>query len=72
MTSLALYKLTGPLMPLLQKQAASHGHSIEEEARLMLLKAFPQETDIRDIGSRIRTRFGECNGVELQLPSRNP
>ncbi|AZD52110.1 hypothetical protein C4K19_0292 [Pseudomonas chlororaphis subsp. aurantiaca] len=38
----------------------------------MLLKAFPQETDIRDLRSRIRTRFGECNGVELQLPSRNP
>ncbi|MGN7742762.1 FitA-like ribbon-helix-helix domain-containing protein [Pseudomonas sp. 22526] len=70
--TIALYKLIGPIMLPLQKQTTSHGYSIEEEARQILLKAFPQEIDIRSLGSRIRTRFGECNGVELELPSRNP
>jgi len=69
MASITIRNLDEQLKVRLRMQAASHGHSMEEEARVILrgaLSRTPQE----GLGSRIRRRFGEAKGVELELPKR--
>ncbi|WP_110634302.1 FitA-like ribbon-helix-helix domain-containing protein [Salinicola salarius] len=70
MASITIRNLDEQLKAQLRMQAASHGHSMEEEARIIrrgALSRAPQE----GLGSRIRRRFGEAKGVELELPNRS-
>lgn len=51
--------------------AAHNGHSMEEEARLILGKALSVVDRAGGLGSRIHSRFKELGGVELDLPTRH-
>jgi len=50
--------------------AATHGHSMEEEARRILQNALSQQEN-GGLGCRIRERFATTGGVELALPARS-
>lgn len=69
MASITIRNLDDALKAELRLSAARHGHSMEEEVRLILRRALtpvPQQ----GLGSRIRQRFAEEGGVELEVPSR--
>ena len=46
--------------------------SMEEEARLILLNAVGRQPSSRNLASIIRSHFGPANGVDLELPPREP
>ena len=56
----------------LRERAAGNGRSVEEEARLILHKAVGRAPRSRDLASIIRSHFGPANGVDLELPPREP
>lgn len=69
MASITIRNLDEQLKARLRMEAARHGHSMEEEVRTILRSALnqPQATGL---GSRIRERFAEAGGIELDVPSR--
>jgi plasmid stability protein len=71
MASITIRNLDDNLKARLRIEAASHGHSMEEEARLIIRRAMTQ-SDLRGgIGSRIHARFAQAGGADLEIPSRN-
>ncbi len=70
MASITIRNLEDQLKSRLRLEAARHGHSMEEEARLILRRALSQPKE-RGLGSRIHERFVHAGGVELELPSRS-
>jgi plasmid stability protein len=73
MASLTIRKLDEPLKARLRIQAATHGHSMEEEARVILRAALTAETEKPgSLGEAIHKRFARHGGVELELPPREP
>ncbi|WP_409995791.1 FitA-like ribbon-helix-helix domain-containing protein [Halomonas sp. DP8Y7-1] len=48
-------------------QAARHGHSMEEEIRIILRSALNQP-QAKGLGTRIRERFADAGGIELEVP----
>jgi len=54
----------------LRIRAASHGRSMEEEARLILREAVEREAGPTDLAAAISERFAHLGGVELELPLR--
>ncbi|MEA2117165.1 FitA-like ribbon-helix-helix domain-containing protein [Halovibrio sp. HP20-50] len=68
MATITVRNLDDELKALLRVQAASHGHSMEEEVRLILRKALvkPQQGGL---GRRIHQRFAVEGGLELALPT---
>ena len=56
----------------LRVRAADNGRSMEEEARLILRDAVARKPSSRNLASIIRAHFGPANGVDLELPSREP
>ena len=56
----------------LRIRAAANGHSIEEEARRILLAALDVETaPPKDLATLIRERFKPLGGAELEIPPRD-
>ena len=49
--------------------AASHGHSMEEEARHILSRAVNAPMPAEGLGSRLHRRFAALGGVELERPA---
>ena len=45
---------------------------MEEEARLILRDAVGRKPSSRDLASIVRAHFGPANGVDLELPPREP
>ncbi|AIC17448.1 MULTISPECIES: FitA-like ribbon-helix-helix domain-containing protein [Pseudomonas] len=70
MASLTIRNLDDHIKERLRIEAAHNGHSMEEEARLILRRALSRTADSQGLGSRIRARFAEAGGVELELPER--
>jgi antitoxin FitA len=70
MATLTIRNLDEELKIRLRLEAASHGHSMEEEARHILRRALSLRPSRTGLGSRIRRRFQVHGGVELELPSR--
>ena len=56
----------------IQRRAAEHGCSIEEEVRAILPESVAADTEPRDLAAFIRSCFAPLGGVELDLPSREP
>ncbi|MGQ7249978.1 FitA-like ribbon-helix-helix domain-containing protein [Halomonas sp. V046] len=51
-------------------EAARHGHSMEEEVRIILRNALSlQQT--KGLGTRIHERFADSGGLELEMPARS-
>ena len=72
MASITIRNLDDEVKTRLRVRAADHGRSMEEEARLILRDAVGRKPSSRDLASIIRWHFGPENGVELELPSREP
>lgn len=54
-------------------RAATHGRSMEQEAREILKSALIQpEEQPKDLGKAIRELFAPYGGVELKIPRREP
>jgi plasmid stability protein len=70
MASITIRNLDDQIKEQLRIAAAHNGHSMEEEARLILGRALASVDRAGGLGSRIRNRFSATGGVELDLPSR--
>lgn len=57
----------------LRKQAAIHGHSMEDEVREILRAALPVEMgDSAEMIRSIRRRVEAIGGIDIELPTREP
>ena len=74
MSSITIRNLDPALKERLRVRAAEHGHSMEAEARRILLttlKGAPKKPG-RSLYDRIHDRFAAIGGVDLELPPRAP
>jgi plasmid stability protein len=69
MPSLSVKKLDEETVARLRARAASHGVSLEEEARRILKEAVSAPVRLGDLALRF---FGSRDGVDLELPERAP
>jgi len=69
MASLSVRKLDDETLARLRIQAASHGISMEEEARRILKAAVAAPERLGDLALQI---FGPQHGVDLELPEHAP
>lgn len=72
MASITIRNLDDQVKVRLRARAAGRGRSMEEEARLILRDAVGRNPGSRDLASIIRSHFGPSNGVDLELPLREP
>ncbi|MCU1756829.1 MULTISPECIES: plasmid stabilization protein [Pseudomonas] len=70
MASITIRNLDDQIKERLRIEAALNGHSMEEEARLILRRALRKPAQNQGLASRIRARFAETGGIELELPTR--
>ena len=71
MASLTIRNLDDPLKARLRVQAATHGHSMEQEAREILRVALNNNSARpADLYEAIRACFADSGGVDLELPPR--
>ena len=56
----------------LRVRAAEHNRSMEQEAGVILCDAVGPKAGSRNLASVIRSHFGPDNGVDLELPPREP
>ena len=73
MATLTIRKLNDSAKAKLRIRAAQNGHSMEEEARLILEGAIAAPSAVVPRGNmaeRIRSRFAPLGGVELDIPPR--
>ena len=71
MATLTIRNLDDEVKDLLRLSAAKNGHSMEEEARIILRQALQGSQPSFGLGSRLQQRFAQSGGVELALPQRN-
>ena len=55
-----------------RERVAGNDRTMEEGARLILGRAVECAPRSRDLASIIRSHFGPANGVDLELPPREP
>ncbi len=72
MASITVRNLEDSVKARLRMRAAERGHSMEEEARIILRDAVRPRTEPENLAQAIRARFAPLGGVELQLPPRDP
>ncbi|MCY3659582.1 MAG: hypothetical protein OXG36_11260 [Caldilineaceae bacterium] len=72
MASITIRNLDDEVKARLRVRAAGNGRSMEEEVRLILREAVGRKPSSRNLVSIIRSHFGPSNGVDLELPSREP
>jgi len=70
MASITIRNLDESVKRRLRMKAASHNHSMEEEARIILQNAVQIDNEDDGIGSRIHLRFKEAGGIEMPEPNR--
>lgn len=69
MASLSIRKLDDETYDRLRGRATRHGVSMEEEARRILKRAVSSPERLGDLFVKV---FGPANGVDLDLPPREP
>ncbi|WP_428994509.1 FitA-like ribbon-helix-helix domain-containing protein [Halomonas elongata] len=69
MASITIRNLDEQLKAQLRMEAARHGHSMEEEVRIILRNAL-NRPQTKGLGTRIRERFAGEGGIEIELPPR--
>lgn len=72
MASITIRKLDDEVKARLRVQAAGNGRSMEEEARVILREAVGPKPKPQNLVAIIRSHFGPENGVDLELPPREP
>jgi len=70
--SITIRNLDQATKELLRVRAATHGRSMEEEARDILRVALSVEESRVDLFTAIRRRFAPLSGVDLDVPEREP
>lgn len=70
MATLTVRNLDDEVKELLRIAAAKKGHSMEEEARLILKQALISTPPDFGLGSQLRQRFAALNTTPLELPSK--
>ena len=70
MASITIRNLDDDVKARLRVRAAGRGHSMEEEARLILREAVESEVGPTNLATAVRDRFAPLGGVELELPPR--
>ncbi len=70
MASITIRRLDESVKRKLRMRAASHGRSMEEEAREILKSALVSEQPPKNLGDAIHRRFARLGGVELEIPPR--
>jgi len=70
MASITIRNLDEALKGRLRIEAARHGHSMEEEVRLILRRALHEPARPSRIGSRIRSRFKDLGDAGFEAPAR--
>ncbi len=72
MASITIRNLDDDVKTRLRTRAAGKGHSMEEEARLILREAVGREAEPKDLAAFIQECFAPYGGVDLELPPRGP
>jgi plasmid stability protein len=72
MASITIRNLDDDVKTQLRTRAAGNGHSMEEEARLILREAVSREAEPENLAAFIHECFAPYGGVELELPPRGP
>jgi len=72
MASITIRNLDNEVKSRLRVRAADNGRSMEEEARLILRDAVGRKPSSRNLVEIARSHFGPDNGVDLELPTREP
>ncbi len=72
MASITIRNLDDPLKRRLRLRAATHGRSMEEEARDILRSALAAEPRARNLAEAIRSRFEPLGGIDLPHLPREP
>jgi len=70
MATLTIRNLDDDLKTSLRMKAAQNGHSMEEEARLILRYVLTEKPRQEGIGGRIHQLFASVGGVDLEPPPR--
>ncbi len=70
MATLTIRDLDDRLKAALRVRAAEHGRSMESEVREILRTVLERPVGGPGMGTRIRNRFSETGGVDLEPPSR--
>ena len=71
MASITIRNLEDDVKTRLRRRAAGNGHSMEEEARLILADAVAREAaPAKGLGTAIHELFRGLGGMELELPPR--
>lgn len=75
MASLTIRQLDESVKRRLRMQAARHGHSMEEEARVILKAGLVSNVETtprsgKEFADAIISRFAKYDGIELDLPAR--
>jgi plasmid stability protein len=68
--SITIRNLDAALKARLRVEAARHGHSMEEEVRLILRGALGDPGRPSRVGSRIRERFADLGDAGFEPPAR--
>lgn len=72
MASMTIRNIDDALKQQLRMRAATHGRSMEDEARDILRVALAAgERPARNLAETIRARLAPVGGIELQLPARD-
>jgi plasmid stability protein len=72
MASITIRNLDEDVKTRLRVRAADNGRSMEEEARLILRGVVGRQPSSRNLTTIIRSYFGPANGLDLELPRREP
>ncbi len=73
MASMTIRNIDETLKQRLRLRAATHGRSMEDEARDILRVALAaNERPTRNLAETIRARLAPVGGVDLELPPREP
>jgi len=70
MATLTIRNFDDTLKTQLRIEAAQHGHSMEEEVRIILRRALTRPKQQGGLGSRIHQYFANLSDPGLELPSR--
>lgn len=71
MATITVRNLDDEIKELLRISAAKNGHSMEEEARMILKQALVKKPPRYGLGTRMHQYFAEFGGVELEIPPRD-
>ncbi|WP_422527567.1 FitA-like ribbon-helix-helix domain-containing protein [Serratia fonticola] len=71
MATITVRDLDDEIKELLRISAAKNGHSMEEEARMILKQALMKKPASSGLGTWMHQHFAEFGGVELDIPPRD-